>query len=232
MKTCLLHSNTGECNHDRRNIKVKLTNLLLHKMVKQRTKDSLWETSNLGYRTSYTKEKNSANLLIKSFYQEVLINWANSNELLVLDFLSKKFLAIMSRQMMALALKSISLVMLIFGIVKFRTFNPLLMMVLIFFGLILLIIAAFYKSFNKDLIRHSGNPTYPNDCFWSENSTKQNFQRKNFLELDARCFSHEYFSKTIGNFVKDPEILETILILHRDGFSSTTKDLIRVATLL
>jgi hypothetical protein len=232
MKECLLHKPNEECNHERRNTRVILVNRLLSKMIKQRSKDNLREGADLGYNHSYSKAEKSAHVAIEGFYQEVLQNWANSNEKLVLNFLSRKYLMIYSRQMSALALKIVALTLITFGGIYFKTYNPLLMLASIFVGLIMLLLAMIYKSFNKDLIRHSGSRSYPNDCYWTMVTTKENFQKKNFLELDAMCFSHDYFIATIPLYVKKKDALDTAIILHKDGFHATTKELIEAANLL
>ena len=232
MKECLLHKISEECRHDRRNTKVMLVNRLLSKMIKQICKDNLREGADLGYNHSHSKAEKSAHVAIEGFYQEVLQNWANSNEKLVLNFLSRKYLMIYSRQMAALTLKIVALTLITFGGIYFKTYNPLLMLASIFVGLITLLIAMIYKSFNKDLIRHSGSRSYPNDCYWTMGTTKENFQKKNFLELDARCFSHDYFIATVPPYVKTKDALDTAIILHKDGFHATTKELIEAANLL
>lgn len=232
MRECLLHKLNENCEHKKKNIKLILVNKLLVKMVKQRKKDNIREGADLGYNHSYSKAEKSAYDTVKGFYQEVLANWANSNEELVLDFLSKKFLMIYSRQMSALLIKMVSLTLITLGIIYFKTFNPLIMLVCIISGLVMLTSAMLFKSFNKDLLRHSSGRSYPNDSYWTMVTTKENFQKKNFLELDARCFSHDYFVKTIPTYIKDKNALETAIILHKDGFYASTKELIKAANLL
>ena len=92
MKECQLHKLNEECKHERRNPKVILVNRLLSKMIKQRSKDNLREGNDLGYNHSYSKAEKSAQVAIEGFYQDVLQNWANSNEKLVINFLSRKYL--------------------------------------------------------------------------------------------------------------------------------------------
>ena len=232
MSKCYIHENGTSCQHSLREIQVRLSNRLLRKMIKLRIRDSLRETANLGYSTSLEKAQNLASNAISKFYKEVLESWASNKEEIVIAFLSKRYITIYIRQMQALILKIFALLLLVVGIVNFKNSNPIFTFLLLFFGAIFLAVAALYKSFNKDLIRHSGSSAYPNDCYWTEISTKQNFQKKKFLELDAKCFSQEEFLKNIPNYVKDAEVLETIIILHKDGFESSVKELIEVATLL